>query len=87
MSRAALTTRQTQVLSMYYFDGLSVRAIARTMGLYRTTVHQHKQYGERKLHHCGLSAERRIMDVSSRVTKMESTALDTLHPSMIRAIW
>ena len=47
-----LTPRQKEVVNYFYFDGMGVTEIARTMGLHKSTVSRTLKRARAKLHQC-----------------------------------
>lgn len=47
-----LTPRQKEVVNYFYFDGMGVTEIARTMGLHKSTVSRTLKRARTKLHRC-----------------------------------
>ncbi len=83
---AGLTRRQTQCLSLYYFDGLSQTEIGVELGVGQRSVSQHLAYGRKKLAAVRLTVTRRIVE-PPQMAQMDIETLDKLTSQLLRGRW
>ena len=82
--QAKLTPRQVEVLALHYFDGLTVRGVARLLGIRPSAAHQHLKRALVKLRRVGLEPHK--VAEFSQIT-MDPHELAELDPKRVRAIW
>lgn len=87
LANAGLTTRQTECLALFCFDGLTQIEIGERLGIGGRAVRYHLAAARKKLAAAGLEAVRLETQDRPTITSMDPARLDRLGPADIRAKW